>query len=81
MALTKLVNGQRVPLSSAEEVETRAEWDAWVPPTLPTLRDRIISRLRADPAARAQAIETRDRLGLTTPQMLNLLVQKADETL
>lgn len=49
-------------------------------PSVPSFRDRIIERLRADPILRAHAIEMRDRLGLTNQQMLNLIEQKAGET-
>lgn len=67
-------------------VTTDHTWDGTqfvappAPPPEPSLREKIIARLRGDPAARAQAIETRDRLGLTTAQMLDLLEAKAQES-
>ncbi len=66
--------------------QKQAILDKWaivpVPPPDPveppqTLRQQIISRLRADPVMRAQAIETRDRLGLNNAKLLDLYEQKA----
>lgn len=78
--LTKLVNGKRVRVDGSEEAAIRAEWNR-PPDPEPSLRDKIIGRLRSDPIARAQVVELRDRRGLTNGQVLDFLEQKAGEAI
>ncbi len=46
---------------------------------VPTVRQEILSRLQTDPALRAQAIETRDRLGITTEKLLDMYEINAEK--
>lgn len=79
MALTKLVNGERVPVPAAEETALLNEWAAYSPPVPESVREQIVKRLRGDPVLRALNNIERDRQGLTDTQMLDLLETKAQE--
>lgn len=83
-----LVNGEMFVPNTVENRHGRSvlEWigegntpdEADAPPAPLTTRQQIIARIQNDEFARAQARETRDRLGLNNSQMLDLLVAKAD---
>lgn len=71
MALTKLVDGVEVTMTSAEEAAIRAEWATWVTPRLPTRSEIASAELVRSPALTGLIREIAIRLGITEQDLIN----------